>query len=1098
MDTQTFVDIYRTMIKSRIIDEFEDKVIRSGQAAFALPCAGHETAAVLATQLTEDDWLHCHYRDRALALARGEDLAAVLSAIHGKAISNSGGMRMPGFTSSPKHKLLSVPTAVGNNSLQAVGVAQSIKDQPSRPIVYCGIGDGSTQQGEFFEAIGEAVRSQLPLLFMVQDNSYALSTPTKGRTFYSTPYGELNEFMGCPITRVDGSDPVAAHNELARLVATIRETRKPQIVILKLARLTSHTSSDDETVYRKQAEIDEGRKTKDPILNLRKALIKNGVGKSELDKIDADLREELTQLLAEVRSLPNVDPEQVHKRAKPLPDFGDEYTGSGKRELSMLEAMREVMKNALGEGELDSVFGEDIADPKGDVFGLTRGLSTAFPGKVTNSALAEATIVGSGIGRALAGETPIACLQFADFMPLAFNQIFCELGSIYWRSKGEWNAPLTILAPCGAYCKGLGPFHAQTPTTHIASIPGIDVFVPSNAGDAAGLLNAALKSGRPSVLFYPKSLINDRTRGTSNDVAKQIVPIGKARIAQEGKDLTLVSWGSPMPICERVTEFLKEQGVSVELIDLRSVAPIDHETILASVKKTGKLIVAHEENKTCGIGGEILATVAEELGSSVSVARLACTDTWIPYDLNTQLSILPSFKSILSKAADLLGADLSWEQAATAEGGIIVVNAVGASPSDQNVKVAEILVKVGDSVEEGTALASVEADKAEMELCAPCPGTVTEILLEEGVEVDTGTPFVKLEPAEGASIDSGVADEKPHWTSGGTVNVGSGAGSKNIRITSISSVLGSRVMPNEKLLELCPGWTSDDVYKRTGIRSRYWINDKEDVLSLAVSAAEDLLKRENLEISDIDAIVCSTGTPHCVTPSLACRILYKLSEGEKLLIQAHDINAACSGYLYGIQQCYDILYSGTASKVLLITAETLSPLLNSDDPETYFLFGDAATASLVTTDPDRSGNVDLTICRPVLSSVGTDEKILYVPSTQGNEFLRMDGRPVFRLAVQQMINMLKQAAAVEDLPVEDLNVIVPHQANARIIESIRKTIKLDREKVFNMMEDHGNTSSNTIPLALERLMSERPGVKRIGLTAFGGGFTFGAAILNPQ
>ena len=505
LNTKLFTGLYRHMLASRKADVVQEDAAQRGEAFFYVPSSGHEVMAALAPHLTATDWLHCHYRDRALMLARGVTQKDLLLELLGKTGSPSEGRNMPGFACNRKLNLFGAPTGVGSNALQAVGVAQAVKD--STDIVYCGIGDGGTQEGEFLEAVAEAVRSQLPVLFVVQNNRYALSTPSKGRTFFSLPDGDAKEFYGLPLLRADGTDAVETHRVFGEAVSKVRKTRGPQIVVIDVERLTSHTNADDHTLYRSADDIREMREKADPILILAGKLIAAGIPEAQLKTIEHEVNQELAEAFAAARKAPNAGVELAAK--KPLPEkltAAESEQRTDGDALTMLEAMREVLRARLGSDKNVYLYGEDIEDPKGDVFGLTRGLSTAFPGQVINSPLSEATIVGAAIGQALTGKKPVACIQFADFMLPAFNQIAAELGAMYWRTNGQWECPVILMAICGAYRPGLGPYHAQTFDATFAHIPGLDVFMPSTAPDAAGLLNAAFDSGRPTVFLFPKNL----------------------------------------------------------------------------------------------------------------------------------------------------------------------------------------------------------------------------------------------------------------------------------------------------------------------------------------------------------------------------------------------------------------------------------------------------------------------------------------------------------------------------------------------------------------------------------------------------------------
>jgi 2-oxoisovalerate dehydrogenase E1 component len=1095
------LEIYRPMVASRYTDQLQSAAAQRGEVFFYIPSSGHEASAALAPHLIDADWLHLHYRDRALAYARGVSYETVFYGLFSKEESNSAGRRMPAFPCDRSLNIMSTPTLVGSNVLQAVGAASIIKDDEGNPFVLVSVGDGATQQGDFYEAVAEAVRSNLPVLFLIEDNRFALSTVTKGNTFYSLPDGETDSFYGLSIHRVDGSAAAQTYGKFGEIVGELRKTRGPQIVVFNVERLESHTNADDQSVYRTEADLKNAMENADPCAKLRDYMLANGVDSDQVKAIEDEVKEQIDAAFHLSRK--GTTPKAALTAKKPLPVQREEYLGTADdRSLSMLEAMREALKIRLSKDSKTTLLGQDIEDPKGDVFGLTRGLSQAFPKQVNNAALAENTILGASTGQALAGGYPVAFMQFSDFLPVAYNHILSEIGAMHWRTNGQWDSAMLIMSIAGGYRPGLGPYHAQTMESICAHVPGVDVFMPSTAADAAGLLNAIFESGRPSVFLFPKSLINDRSNTTSADVEKHYVPIGKARITRAGGDITLVSYGGSIPVCERTAEALAEIGINAEIIDLRTIFPWDEETVLASARKTGKLIVVHEDNQTAGMGGEIAATIAEKAGDTVQVARVTRPDTYIPYDFSSQIEVLPSLKRTLEKCCELLDIDIHWEKPVEEEAGTVTVKAIGSSPSDETITVTDLLVSVGEEIAEGDLIASVEADKASMDITSPVAGTIAELLAEEGDVLTVGTPMVKIASDEAAQLkpltkeDSGTPImERRRSTEAVEVNPVA-AEQKPIYISNITTVLGSRHLTNDELLQGHGEWDSEAIRKRTGIENRYWIDGDENVLTLAVKATRDLLEKENLHISDIGALICSTGTPQAMTPSLACKVLHELSpEKGEVLMQAHDVNAACSGYMYAMQSAFDFLTNAPEKKVIVITAETLSPMVNHDDQKTMALFGDAATASLVSCE-QRPGNAGVKLNRPFLSATGVEDKVLYVPNMGSGEVIEMEGLTVFKLAVRKMIDVLDSACTERGITVEDLEKIVPHQANERIIEAIRKTIKCPPEKMFNHIRKYGNTSSNTIPIALAELMPETDAGALIGLTAFGGGFTFGAAVIE--
>lgn len=1121
MATQQVLDLYRAMLTARQIDKIEQELTNRGEAFFHVSGAGHEASVALVPHLIADDWLHCHYRDKALMIGRGVTPHSFFESLYCKHHSHSRGRQMSAHMSNPRLNVLSIVGPVGNSALQAVGVAAAVKDRHTRPIVLCSVGDGTTQEGEFLESIAEAVRGRLPVLFFVEDNRWAISTTTRGKTFYCHPGGEPHDFYGIPIRRVDGRDVLSAMQQLGEVVAEMRQQRHPSIVVFSVDRLSNHTNADDQTIYREESDIRQSTKTGDPIRRLEEYLLASGCSAATLEAIHR-----------EVMAVVSAAEEQAAAGAEPAPMFtakrvipvelthpSREIRGDDSQpQLTMRDAIREVLRNHLLLDQRVTLFGEDIEDPKGDVFGVTKGLSTQFPGRVQNSPLSESTIVGVSAGRALAGQRPVAFLQFADFLPLAYNQIVSELGSMHWRTDGQWNTPVIVMVACGGYRPGLGPFHAQTFESIVAHTPGIDVFMPSTAADAAGLLNAAFQSARPTVFYYPKSCLNDPQHTTSSDVAQQLVPIGPARKVRVGRDITLVGWGNTIRLCERAALELEKAGIESEVLDLRSLSPWDERTVLASAEKTAHLLVVHEDNHTCGVGAEVLATVAEKTRVPVAMRRVTRADTFVPCNFANQIEVLPSFKRVLTTAAELLDLELSWIAPPAAESGVAFIEAIGSGPSDETVVVVELLVKPGADIARGDAVASLEATKSVFELTSPVCGKLEEVLVAEGDTVAVGARLLKVRTAQAARRAKPLTQEQP----GTPVLVRKPAAERlrlprrdtqprkfDVGVSSIATVEGGRLVTNLELLDRRGGqngsskkrtgrnghgMTAEDIVRRTGIESRYWVGDGENAVNMAVRACWQLLDRENLILDDLDLVICSTTSPTSVTPSMACQVLNGLGNGKTdAMLQAYDINAACSGYLYALQAGYDYLQSTPNGRVLVVTAEVLSPLLNPDDFDTAILFGDAASASVLFGE----GHFEQAkgrLYRPDLSAKGDDGSTLSVPLLHDG-YIQMKGRKVFSEAVRSMITSLNRVCQREGIGVDDLNLIVPHQANQRIIDAIQSRVGVS---VFSNIRRHGNTSSTSIPLCLNEVFPTARKGDRLGLCAFGGGFTFGAGILESM
>ena len=1108
---ELYFPLFKTMLESRFVDRLEEQFTSRGEAFFHVSGAGHEAMVALNPHLISQDYLHPHYRDKALMIARGVSSKMFFHSLFCKDQSHSRGRQMSAHISDKELNILSMVGPVGNNALQAAGVAMSIKNDSEKPIVLCAMGDGTTQEGESLEAIAEAVRWELPVLFVVEDNQWAISTKTQGKTFFSRPDGEATEFYGIPITKIDGRNTIEAYEIFGKAVTEMRINRKPKIILFKAERLSNHTNADDQRIYRARDEIEKVQKDSDPISFLEKQLLTWGLGIDKIQEAKDKIFNEVKIAADESQRSP--DPQPCYTAKKELPDFlkpeADEYIGnSEKKDLTMLEAIRQVLNERMALDSNITLYGQDIEDPKGDVFGLTRGLTEAYPTQVLNAPLAESSIVGMGVGRALAGDKPVVFLQFADFLPIAFNQIVSEMGSIHWRTDGAWQVPLIVMITCGGYRPGLGPFHAQTFESLGAHTPGVDVVMPSTAGDAAGLLNAAFESGRPTLYFYPKSCLNEKKQATSKDTIKQIVPIGKARFSRRGKDITFVCYGNLVNKFNMVADSLESVGLTADVIDLRSVFPWDKKAVIESVRKTGRLIVTHEDNHTAGMGAEIISTVAEALNGNIKFARCTRPDTYVPCNFDNQLSVLPSYKLLMTKAADLLDLELTWEKPIEAEPGITTIDAIGTSPSDETISVIDWKIKEGQIIERGQLIAEYEANKATAEMLSPLDGKILSILVTAGEMVDIGTPLLKVKTGDNI-VPKPVTQElitkaflkRKYKPTELTIaaNEQNHAAKKYVAVglASIATAISSRKISNKMVLENIIDKTEDEIIKMTGIENRYYVNESEDVVSLGVKAALKALADQNLNASDLDMVIVTTGTPSQVTPSMACLILSQLGNSDDITAKAMDINAACSGYLYALQSIYDFIQSQPDAKVMLITSEVLSPLLDRSDFNTAILFGDAATATILYGENAFAGrNISALVKRPTLSSRPENGLILSVPLLSSDLKIHMNGKKVFSEAVKKMTFMLEKCCIQEKIHIHDLDLIVPHQANQRIIDAIQKRIDIPVHKVFSNIKNYGNTSSNTIPIALSEAMPALKKGDTVGLCAFGGGFTFSAGILE--
>jgi 2-oxoisovalerate dehydrogenase E1 component len=1095
-DIPTMLRLHRAMFLAREIDRVEQDLVKQGLAHFHVSGAGHESTALIADYLGQQDWLHLHYRDKALLLARGLPLVEFFRSLLATGPSHSAGRQMSAHYSARELNVASMVGPVGNNALHAVGNAQAVKFHPDSPVVICCVGDGTTQQGEFLEAVGEAVRTGAPVVFVIQNNNWAISTKTPGQTFFDLPTGPADSFLGLPIRRVDGVDLAATRTAFESAVTHTRATRGPALLLMELERLSDHTNADDQALYRAADELKSG-KSRDPLEAIRQSLRESQMGDAALAQLETSLIAEVAAAVAEARD--EAVPQTAGEAKAPYPaEFAHakEYRGDAKASnLTMREALNRVLRDQLAANRDVHLLGQDIEDPKGDVFGVTKGLSTAFPGRVRNAPLSESTIIGTSIGRALTGQRPVAFIQFADFLPLGFNQIISELGSMYWRTDGSWQAPVILMVSCGGYKAGLGPFHAQTFESILAHVPGIDVVMPSSAGDAAGLLNAAFQSKRPTVFLYPKSGLNLSDRRTSDDTAKQFVLPGKARAVRQGNELTLVTWGNPLTQSLLAAETLSGAGAELDVIDLRSISPWDEDAVLRSVRRTRRLLVVHEDNHTAGFGAEVMATVMERAGIPVSARRVTRDDIHVPFQFERQIDTLPSYRRIMEAAAALLEFDLAWE-APKADTGPAAIAAIGSGPADDEVEVVELLVKPGDMIKTGDLVAVVEATKAAVDVQATVTGKVLSIAVEPKQKIAVGAPLMFVEAdasvaRQQATVTAERIDKAILKRRGAPLAapVAIGRADVPVGVAGIAGVTGGRKVHNADLKGNWQTRDAGDIVKLTGIESRRWVQPGETVFSLAVSATQKLLDEQQLEISDIDLVIAATGTPDVITPSLACRVADAVSTAGRASLPAYDINAACSGYLYALAQARDYVTNNPSARVLVVTSEVLSPLLDQNDFNTAVLFADAATASLVQ-GPGHDQPTLFTFAQPTIAGAPESGELLSVPRA-GEGYIKMNGREVFADAVRAMSATLTSACAAEGISMDDIDLMVPHQANQRIIDAIARR---SGRPAHSIIRNLGNTSSSTIPLALmDALPTTKPG-DRLGLVAFGGGITYAAAI----
>jgi len=588
-----------TMLESRHGDLREESLNRQGKGHFHVSGRGHEALAAVGAQLRDGDYVVPYYRDRGLCMGRGMTTRHLALEYFAKRDSASRGRMMPSHYCSRELNIVSVPTPTGAQLLPACGIAWGLQlDQRDGVVVTC-IGDAATRQGDFYEALSFALEKKLPVLFLVEDNAYGISTPTR-----RTNPMALQVFNPAQWQEVDGADPLAVHASTQQALARIRAGGGPEFLWVKLERLSSHTSSDDHTLYRSKEDI-ASLELRDPVRQLSQQMIRDGeLTEKDFEKLEGELKEKVRKdyAAAEKAQNPQAD-ELMLESTGPAPELSGELFPPGKYRMGDL--LNRTLRAGLDADPDRMIFGEDVEDPKGGVFRLTQKLSTDFPAQVFNSPLAESTIIGIGGGLALYGRRPVFEIQFIDFIYPGFNQLVSNLANLRWRTNGEWKVPAVFYAPYGAYLPGGSLWHSQANESVFAHFPGINIVIPSTPEDAAGLLWTAMHGEDITLFLVPKHMLWAE-RSVGDSIAA--IPLGSARRMTEGGDVTVVAWGNTVEKSLEAIAELKD-GASVELIDLRSIVPWDKAAIEESVRKTGRLVVVQEDTENCSVGQMIITHI---------------------------------------------------------------------------------------------------------------------------------------------------------------------------------------------------------------------------------------------------------------------------------------------------------------------------------------------------------------------------------------------------------------------------------------------------------------------------------------------------------
>jgi 2-oxoisovalerate dehydrogenase E1 component len=705
------IQAYRFMYTSRRIDDREILLKRQQKIFFQMSGAGHEAIGVAAGMAMRPayDWFYPYYRDRALCLALGvKPYEMFLQGVGAADDPSSGGRQMPSHWSYPAYNIVTQSSPTGSQILQAVGCAEAGRyfarhpksaDVPSAPpfakdakdgapgldyrqfkhvtfqgdeVTYVSLGDGTSSEGEFWEAMNAAALGKLPVIFCVEDNGYAISVPVEVQTAGGSISRLVSGFPNFHFEEVDGTDPVASYGAFSRAVQYCREGHGPAFVHAHVIRPYSHSLSDDERLYRPDSERERDA-ARDPVTRTQMFLLREGIlddkGINQLEKeVEAELQEAVDAALAALPPVPesitkyvyspDIDPTSAAFDTPAAQEAVPAADGKKPAAKTMADLINATLRDEMKRDERIVIFGEDVADAsreeylrhklikgKGGVFKLTFGLQNEFGSdRVFNSPLAEAAIVGRATGMATRGLKPVVEIQFFDYIWPAMMQIRDELSVIRWRSNNGFSCPVVIRVAIGGYLTGGAIYHSQCGESIFTHIPGLRVVFPSNSLDAAGLLRTAIRCDDPVLFLEHKRLYREAFGRAAYPGPDYMIPFGRAKIVQPGEDLTVVTYGAVVPRALQAAQKLeREQGIKVELIDLRCLNPFDWETIAASVEKTSRMLVAYEDTLSWGYGAEIAARIADQLFDQLDapVRRVAAKDTFVAYQPILEDAILP-------------------------------------------------------------------------------------------------------------------------------------------------------------------------------------------------------------------------------------------------------------------------------------------------------------------------------------------------------------------------------------------------------------------------------------------------------------------------
>ncbi|MBZ5611015.1 MAG: dehydrogenase E1 component subunit alpha/beta [Acidobacteriia bacterium] len=677
---EDLIRAYRAMYMARRLDDREILLKRQNKIFFQISGAGHEAVQAAAGLVfrPRHDWFYLYYRDRALALMLGMTAEQMLLGAVGAADDpSSGGRQMPSHWGSPELHLVSGSSPTGTHYLQSVGCAQAhryLNPESDEVTLICS-GEGATSEGEFWEAMNAACLENLPLVFLVEDNGYAISVPVEKQTAGGNVARLLEGFPNLLRVEVDGTDVMASYQAVSEAAAHARAGKGPALVHAKVTRPYSHSLSDDEKLYKTKAER-QAEEARDPVLKFPEWLVSEGILDRHrlqgiVHEVDQEIQEATDRVLraappAKGSALLHLYSESVDPCAAEL-DVEPRFSGDPR---TMVDEINLTLHEEMQRDSRIIVFGEDVADcsregnlaevkGKGGVFKATAGLQIQFGSqRCFNSPLAEASIVGRAIGLATRGLRPVPEIQFFDYIWPAMMQIRDELATLRWRSNNGFSAPVVVRVAIGGYLNGGAIYHSQCGEVIFTHIPGLRVVMPSNALDACGLLRTALRSDDPVMFLEHKRLYREPYNRSQHPGPEYTIPFGKAKVVKSGRSLTVVTYGALVQKTLQAALQVEQRypDKSIEVIDLRTLAPYDWEAIRASVEKTSRVMIAHEDCLSWGYGAELAARVANELFEHLDapVGRVAALDTWVGYNPQLESEILPQVENLVAEAERLI------------------------------------------------------------------------------------------------------------------------------------------------------------------------------------------------------------------------------------------------------------------------------------------------------------------------------------------------------------------------------------------------------------------------------------------------------------